>query len=80
MRVMTELEQQILTLENRWWKTATAKDEAIRALGLTPVRYYQLLAGMLDRQDVLAADPMLVNRLRRIRDTRSEARRRRGLS
>ncbi|MFD5762201.1 DUF3263 domain-containing protein, partial [Streptomyces sp. NPDC127044] len=39
-------------------------------LGLAPVRYYQLLNALLDDPRALAHDPITVNRLRRIRDTR----------
>lgn len=68
---MTDLEQQIMALEGRWWRTPGAKDEAIRTeLGITPTRYYQLLARMLDREDVEAAHPVLVHRLRRIANGR----------
>ena len=41
-----------------------ARDE----LGLTPVAQYQQLNALLDRPKALAADPLLVNRLRRWRE------------
>ena len=45
-------------------------------LGIRPARYYQLLNRIID---ALAAYPMLINRLRRIRDeSRTEQRRRHG--
>jgi uncharacterized membrane protein len=58
---------QILALESHFFRTAGAKDEAIKALGLTPMRYYQLLNQLLDDPAALAADPQVVYRLRRIR-------------
>ena len=56
----------ILALEKQFFRTAGAKDEAIKALGLTPMRYYQLLNRLLDDPAALAAEPQLVYRLRRI--------------
>ncbi len=42
--------------------------------GLTPTRYHQLLVRAVDSPDALAYDPVLVRRLRRLRDTRRHAR------
>jgi hypothetical protein len=56
----------ILALEKQFFRTAGAKDEAIKALGLTPMRYHQLLNRLLDDPAALAAEPQLVYRLRRI--------------
>jgi hypothetical protein len=56
----------ILALEKQFFRTAGAKEEAIKALGLTPMRYYQLLNRLLDDPAALAAEPQLVYRLRRI--------------
>ena len=70
MDTLTELESQILNLERIFWKTAEAKEQAVRELGLSPVRYYQLLARLLDDPAARAADPLLVDRLRRVRTDR----------
>ncbi|WP_028479408.1 DUF3263 domain-containing protein [Nocardia sp. CNY236] len=68
-------ERDILSFERQWWKYAGAKEEAIRELfGLSPTRYYQVLNTMIDRPEALAADPMLVKRLRRLRASRQKAR------
>ena len=67
MDSLTGQQQAILGVEAQFWRTAGAKDEAIRALGLTPVRYYQVLNRLLDDPAALAADPLTVNRARRIR-------------
>lgn len=56
----------MLNIERQFWRTAEAKEDAIRAAGCSVVRYYQLLNRMLDDPAVLAADPVLVYRLRRI--------------
>jgi hypothetical protein len=38
-------------------------------------RYYQLLNALIDRPEALAADPVTVGRLRRLRDLRAARRR-----
>lgn len=75
MTVLSELAQAILDLERGWWHHPGAKDAAIRdRLGLSPLRYYQLLGALIDNPAALAHDPVLVNRLRRLRDQRRLAR------
>jgi Protein of unknown function (DUF3263) len=70
-----EREREILAFERKWWKHAGAKDQAIRdRFQLSSTRYYQLLNRLLDDPDALAHDPILVQRLRRLRATRSRAR------
>ncbi|HEY8913375.1 DUF3263 domain-containing protein [Lacisediminihabitans sp.] len=67
--------QRILEFERQWWKHAGAKEEAIRAqFGLSAARYYQLLNAALDDPRSLVFDPMLVKRLQRMRDARTQAR------
>ncbi|MGW3949635.1 DUF3263 domain-containing protein [Streptomyces sp. NPDC004752] len=64
-------EQAILALERRSFAGPGAKERAIREeLGLVPVRYYQLLNALLDDERALSHDPVTVNRLRRVRETR----------
>ncbi|WP_433660118.1 DUF3263 domain-containing protein [Nocardia sp. CA-128927] len=72
---LSRREHDILAFERQWWKYAGAKEEAIRELfGMSPTRYYQVLNAVVDRQEALAADPMLVKRLRRLRASRQKAR------
>ncbi len=72
---LTEREQRILAFERKWWRHAGSKEQAIRdAFDLSSTRYYQLLNGLLDKPAALAAEPMLVARLRRLRATRSRGR------
>jgi hypothetical protein len=66
MDTLTEQQQQILALEKLFFKTAGAKEEQIRAMGLSTVRYYQLLAQIIHTRAAMEADPVLVKRLRRI--------------
>jgi hypothetical protein len=63
---LTDQQQAILGVERQFWRTAGAKDDAIRQLGLAPVRYYQLLNPLLDCPAAMAAEPQTVKRLLRI--------------
>ncbi|MGO4785409.1 DUF3263 domain-containing protein [Cryobacterium sp. W22_MBD10_FK3] len=66
---------QLLAFERRWWSHPGAKEQAIRSeFGLSAARYYQLLGALIDSPLALAHDPMLVKRLQRMRDARSQAR------
>lgn len=68
----------ILAFEGQWSQHAGAKEQAIRAeFGLSAARYYQLLGALIDSPQALAHDPMLVKRLHRMREARSQARARR---
>lgn len=72
---LSDLEIRILDFERSWWRYAGAKESAIKELfDLTPARYYQLLNDLIDRDDALAASPILVKRLRRLREARTSAR------
>jgi hypothetical protein len=68
-------EREILAFERQWWKYSGAKEQAIRELfGMSATRYYQILNGLIDRQEALATDPILIKRLRRLRSVRQRAR------
>lgn len=73
---MTPQQEAILQFERRWYAAAGNKESDIREhFDLSAVRYYQLLNAILDRPDALAAEPVLVKRLLRIRTSRQAARR-----
>ncbi|MGY1615112.1 DUF3263 domain-containing protein [Geodermatophilus sp. SYSU D00691] len=72
---LTRREHDMLAFERQWWRAAGAKETAIREqFGVTPTRYYQALNALVDRPDALAADPLLVRRLRRLRSARRRGR------
>lgn len=72
---LSDLEARILEFERSWWRYAGAKESAIKELfDLSAPRYYQLLNDLIDREDALVASPMLVKRLRRLRQARMNAR------
>jgi hypothetical protein len=68
---LSDLEVRILDFERQWWRYAGAKDAAIKELfDLSTRSYYELLNNLIDREDALAASPLLVKRLRRLRQAR----------
>ncbi|MFJ6985266.1 MULTISPECIES: DUF3263 domain-containing protein [unclassified Streptomyces] len=70
-----ETELRILALERRGFLSPGAKERAVREeLGLSPVRYFQLLNALLDDARAVEADPVTVNRLRRVREARRSER------
>ena len=72
---LSDLESRILGFEANWWQYAGAKESAIKELfDLTAPRYYQLLNDLIDHDRALLAAPMLVKRLRRLREARMSTR------
>ncbi|MFV8169888.1 DUF3263 domain-containing protein [Mycolicibacterium peregrinum] len=65
MDPLTGQQHAMLDLEREWFATAGGKEDAIRALGLTPVRYYQKLNQLITTEAAIAHDPLTTNRLRR---------------
>ena len=65
----------ILEFERHWWKSPGAKDQTIRErFDMSPTRYYQCVNDLIDTPEALAADPLLVKRLRRLRAERRKNR------
>lgn len=72
---LTDRDRAILDFERSWWTEAGPKDTAIRErFELSGTRYYQLLSEMLEDPEALDYDPLLIRRLRRVRDRRRRAR------
>jgi hypothetical protein len=72
---LSRREHEMLAFERQWWRRAGAKETVIRdVFGVPPTRYYQVLNALVDRPDALAADPLLVRRLRRLRSARGSKR------
>ena len=77
---LTDREASILAFEREWWRHGGAKEGSIRAqFGLGVTEYYQALNALLDSDAALIHDPMLVKRLRRMRDSRQRGREARHL-
>ena len=72
---LSDRDREMLAFERQWWKYAGSKEQAIRELfDVSDTRYYQLLNALIDRPEALAADPLLVRRLRRLRASRQHSR------
>jgi hypothetical protein len=72
---LSDRDREILAFERQWWKYAGAKETAVREqFDMSATRYYQVLNALIDRPEALAADPLLVRRLRRLRAARQRQR------
>ena len=77
---LSERDLEIRQFERQWWKYSGAKEAAIKDLfDMSATRYYQVLNALIDNPDALAADPMLIKRLRRLRSQRQRTRHARRL-
>jgi hypothetical protein len=74
-RGLDERARAILDLEREAWMLTVPKARVIRdRFGISVGRYHQLLTKILDEPDALTYDPMLVRRLRRVREARRRRR------
>ena len=72
---LSDLEVRILDFERQWWRYAGAKETGIKEqFNISAREYYELLNNLIDREDALAAAPLLIKRLRRLREARIGAR------
>lgn len=68
---LTALEMRILDFERQWWRYAGSKEAGIAEhFGISATEYYAALNNLIDREDALAAAPLLIKRLRRLREQR----------
>lgn len=72
---LTDDDLAMLDLERSWWKHVGAKETHVRdRFGISPTVYYNRLNQLIDRPEAMAADPMTVRRLQRLRDMRRRQR------
>jgi hypothetical protein len=72
---LTERDRAIVDFERVWWREPGPKEAAIRdRFGLSTTRYYSLLNDLLEMPEAMDYDPLVVRRLRRLRDRRRRAR------
>jgi hypothetical protein len=72
---LSERDRAILDFERVWWTEPGPKELAIRSrFDLSPTRYYQVLGELLESTEAASYDPLVVRRLRRLRDRRRRAR------
>ena len=74
MPALSDRDRAILEFEKTWWRFEGAKHEAIQQrFHLSPTRYYQVLNALLDDPEALRAEPVVVRRLQRQRQSRRKA-------
>lgn len=72
---LSERDAAILDFERSWWSADESKDaEILNRFDMSSTRYHQILNGLLDDPAALAHDPLLVKRLRRLRERRQRDR------
>ena len=72
---LDERSRAILDFERSWWTERGTKQRRIRErFGISATRYQQLLMRAIDLPEALRYDPMLVRRLRRLRESRRRMR------
>jgi hypothetical protein len=72
---LDERSRRILDFEREAWRLEVPKARAIRErFGFSPARYHQLLHRAVDHPGALAYDPMVVRRIRRLREARRRRR------
>ncbi len=73
--MLSDTDLAILDLERSWYRYAGAKEQHIReTFGWSATRYYARLNALIDEPAAMAADPLLVRRLQRLRAARHRAR------
>jgi hypothetical protein len=73
--VLTERDRAIIDFERSWWSEPGRKELAIRErFDLTTTRNNGILNELLDVHEALDYDPLVIRRLRRVRDRRRRAR------
>jgi len=73
--LLTDRDRAILDFERSWWSEPGKKELAIRErFDLSTTRYYEILNELLDAPEALEYEPLVVRRLRRVRDRRRRAR------
>ena len=76
--MLTEKDIRILDFEASWWHFPEPKDRAIRDyLDMSSTRYYQALRRLVDNEDAAQQYPLVIKRLRRMKEQRKAAHTRR---
>lgn len=72
---LTERDRAIIEFERSWWSEDGSKESIIRErFELSTTRYYELLGDLIDSDEAYEFDPLVIRRLRRMRDRRRRAR------
>ena len=72
---LTDRDRAIIEFERTWWSEESSKEVLIREnFDLSTTRYYEILGELIDSQEAYEFDPLVIRRLRRLRDRRRRAR------
>lgn len=72
---LSKTEMLLIEFERTWWSDDQPKDAAIaEQFALTTAEYYEQLHALIDSDEALEHDPLVVRRLRRMRDRRRRER------
>lgn len=72
---LSERDAAILDFERSWFRAAGPRDQEIRdRFSMSTTRYFQVLNALIDTPEAMQHDPLLVKRLRRLREARQQAR------
>lgn len=72
---LSERDRAILDFEQQWWTLPGPKEAGIKEhLSISATNYYQLLGRLIDSPEALRHDPLVVRRLRRVRQRRRRVR------
>ena len=72
---LTDRDRSIIEFERTWWSEDSSKESIIRErFELSTTRYYELLGELIDSDEAYEFDPLVIRRLRRLRDRRRRAR------
>jgi len=72
---LTDRDRAIIEFERTWWSEDGSKESVIRdRFELSTTRYYELLGELIDSDEAYEFDPLVIRRLRRLRDRRRRAR------
>ncbi len=67
----SNLDLRLLDFEREWWRHAGSKESGVKEnFGISLSEYYERLNHLIDSDEALAAQPLLVKRLRRLRAQR----------
>lgn len=72
--MLSEKDIRILDFEASWWHFPEPKDRAIRDyLGMSSSRYYQALRRLVDDGEAARQYPLVIRRLRKMKEDRKKA-------
>ncbi len=67
----SDLDLRLLDFEREWWRHAGSKESVVKEnFGISLSEYYERLNHLIDSDAAMAAQPLLVKRLRRLRAQR----------